>query len=225
MDRMVEHQMRNWELAKSQRLDVGPEASRRVSDFICLSREVGAGAGQIAELVSKRLGWPVFDREILQAMAGDDALSEQVYGSLDERDITWCEEVLRSFLDPKTFKGDFFYKLSKTVLSLARQGSAIFIGRGADLILPADRGLRVRIVAPLTMRISNMARRLSVTEQEARRTIEKLEKLRGEFIQRHFHKDVHDPLRYDLVINLRKMSPDRAAELIVVAQASIQPER
>jgi cytidylate kinase len=152
-------------------------------------------------------------------MAGNDSLRKQVYASMDERDLSWCEEALRSFLDPNAFKNDYFHQLTKTILSLVRQGNAVFVGRGADLILPPDAGLRVRIIAPLEMRIRNLALRQGTSEDQARKDVEKLEMERAQYVRRHFHADVHDDRRYDLVINLRRISPTQAAEIILTSQA------
>ncbi len=51
-------------------------ANRRISrptvarfQNICISREAGAGGGTIARLVGQRLGWKVYDHELLEAIA------------------------------------------------------------------------------------------------------------------------------------------------------------
>jgi len=84
---MVEKQMRNWELAKAQRLTVPEPRRAEVEDFIAISRSVGAGGNSVAVVLGEALGWPVFDKEILQTMAGDDAIRREIYASMDERDI------------------------------------------------------------------------------------------------------------------------------------------
>lgn len=217
MGSIVEQQMRNWELARSQHRDDGQEPPPENTDFICITREFGTNADQIAALVSEKLGWPFFDREIIHAMAGNDRFRELVYASMDEREIGYFEELLHSFLDPGSFRGDYFHELTHTIRSIVRQGSAVFVGHGADMILPPDAGLRVDIVAPMEMRIRNAAERLQVSPEQARREIEKLEKERAGFMRRHFRG--RDSRRYDLVINLRRLSSAAAADLIVAARS------
>lgn len=219
--KLVERQMRNWELARSQRIPSEAEDRPEVEDFVCISRDVGAGANRIVVMLGERLGWPVFDKEILHAMAGDDAIRERIYASMDERDIGWCEETLRVFIQPEFVKNDYFHQLTKTLLSLTRQGSAVFIGRGADLILPRDAGLRVRIVAPLAARTRRMAERRGFSEDEARKEIQRLEEERAGYIRQHFHVDVHDPERYDLVINLARISTIQAVDMIESARETL----
>jgi len=216
--KLVERQIRNWEIARNQRTSSEAEDRPEVEDFVCISRDVGAGANLIGVMLAERLGWPVFDKKILQAMAGDDAIRERIYASMDERDIGWCEETLRALMQPEFVKNDYFHQLTKTLLSLARRGSAVFIGRGADLILPRNTGLRVRIVAPLALRAQHVAERRGVSAEEAGMEVQRLEAERAGYIRKHFHVDVHDPERFDVVINLARMSTIQAVDLIESAR-------
>jgi cytidylate kinase len=211
--RVVERQMRNWELARQQRAGLEPMKRKDVEEFICLSRESGVGAYRIGTLLAKRTGWPVFEKEILHVMAGDNSVRERVYQSMDERDLGWWEEMLRSFMD-RGFKTDYTHELRKNILALARQGSAIFIGRGADLILPRNRGLRVRLVAPLEWRVTQLAERRGLTSADAVKEVQHIDTERAAFIRKHFHVDDRDPIRYDLVINLQRYSVDQVVDLI-----------
>ena len=226
----VERQMRNWELARAQRLEVPLPKRAEVEDFIAVSRQVGASGAEVAAGLAERLDWPVFDKEILDAMAGDDNLRRQVYDSMDERDMGWFEEAARSFMHSEFVKNDYFHQLSKTVLALARQGSAIFIGRGADLILPRDVGLRVRIVAPLETRVKRVAERQDLTEEEAHEKVQRLQEERTQYIRQYFHVNIHDPERYDLTINLQRISPIQAVHLIessrgILAMNQLAPQQ
>jgi hypothetical protein len=215
---MVEKQMRNWELAKTQRLS-RPEPRRpEVEDFVSISRSVAAGGKDVALKLGDALGWPVFDRGILQVMAGDNDIRREIYASMDERDLGWCEESLRSLMQPEFVKNDYFHRLTETVLSIARQGHAVFLGRGTDLILPRHIGFRVRLVAPHDVCIKNFADRHVISLKHAREDIARIEKERAEFIRHHFRTTPDDPLRYDLIISTAMFSPDQAVDLILDAR-------
>ncbi len=222
MAKIVNQQMRNWEFAKSQKTAIETPTVAGVRDFICLSREIGAGGADLGRKLAEKHGWPVFDREVLHFMAGDDQSRENIYTSMDEHDLSWLEEMLRAVLQPDFEKNDYLRQLGKTILSLARQGPAVFIGRGADHLLPRDAGLRVRIIAPLEQRIRTLMQRQSLTEQEAQREIDNLEHERTRFIHKHFRVDVADPHNYDLVLNLAVLSDDSAIDLIDSARRAMQ---
>ncbi|MCO6436763.1 MAG: cytidylate kinase-like family protein [Phycisphaerae bacterium] len=222
LSKLVEKQMRNWELARSQRLAM-PETTRdSVEDFICISRQVGAAGHEVAGLLASRLNWPLFDKELLDTMAGDDAIRRQVYESMDERDVHWFEEMLRSLLQSEFARNDYFRRLSETVLSIARQGSAIFLGRGVDRILPQDRGLRVRLVAPREYRIQRIAGLWRLPPEQAAVEIDRVEADRAEFLKRYFRAEVDDPSRHDLVVSLARFTPVQAVELILGARQVVQ---
>ena len=172
-------------------------------------------------MLGERLGWPVFEKEILHEMAGDDAKREQVYASMDERDMSWCEEVLRSLTQPEFVKNDYFHKLCKTILALARQSCAIFIGRRADLILPRNVGLRARIIAPFSTRIQRLVERRGLSAEAAAQEVERLEEERAGFTRKYFRVDPHDPQSYDLIINLNRFSFREAVDLIMSAHKTL----
>ena len=117
----LERQMRNWELARQQRVERGEGGRPEVEDFITISRQVGLNAESIARELGARLGWPVFGRSLLEAMAGNDEVRRRVYRSMDERDLRWWQESLRSLLEQEFDVNDYFHRLSQTALSLARQ--------------------------------------------------------------------------------------------------------
>src|SRR5262245_1194206 len=101
----IERQLRDWSLARKQ-LSPLPAKARVVHDFITISRSVGCDGDSVAQLVGQKLGWPVFDRKILQTMAGNDAMREEVYRSLDGRDMSWIEEATTAFLHPDFIRND-----------------------------------------------------------------------------------------------------------------------
>lgn len=217
--RLVERQMRNWELARDQRPgDRGPEPTP-VEDFVCISRQVGTDGRKVAGILGDRLGWPVFDREILEAMAGDDDARRQVYESMDQRDLSWWEETLRALMQSEFVRNDYFKRLSETLFSLARQGNCIFLGRGADLLLPADQGFRVRLVAPAPFRVESLAAGRAMTEKESLQQMERLEVERERFFSRHFGIGVDAPDRYDMTINIARFSSKDAVEAILQARS------
>lgn len=219
--KVVERQMRNWELARSQALAAGEtpakEKERSVYDFLTIANDIGGGGGDIGAMIGERLGWPVFDRQILSAMAADDEVRARLYRSMDERDLGWFEETMRSFAHGEFRKYDYFHRLTETLLFLARKSHAVFVGRAADLILPKDKGLRVKVICPYEMRVANFARHAGIPTKEATRQLERIHAERAAFIARHFKIDILDATRFDLLINVSRFTPQQAVEMILLA--------
>ena len=216
--KLVERQMRNWEITRQQKPELpAGETEPEVRQFLTVSRAVGSAGTQVATAVAERLGWPIFDREILQHMAGDDHVRARLYEDMDERDTHWLASVLRVFFKGEHRREDYLPRLGETVLALARLGPAVFTGRGIDYLLPQDRGLRVRLLDSEENRIARLAHERQCNEETARQEIARIERERADYIRQFFGRAKADPTRFDLMINLARVSENDAVELIVTA--------
>lgn len=218
--KLVEKQMRNWELARGQRSASESEARPEVEPFIAISRAAGAidgPAAVIPEQLGQRLGWPVFDKELLLEMAENDRVRQQLYTSLDERDMGWFEENLRALMEGAFKKNDYFHRLVQAVLAIARQGSAVFVGRGTDCILPRERGLCVRITASPHRCAENYAAARGIDLDQAQREVAERRGEASDFIRRHYKVEAHDQNRHDIILNAEQFSTDQIIDLILAA--------
>ncbi len=117
--RAVERRLRNWALAGQQNWISAPaDTKSQATPFVTISRTTGAAGSEVAHVLGTRLDWPVYDREILQAMAGDDDARARLYEQIDERDASWVEETLHWMLRGEVPKEDYFYRLTETVLAI-----------------------------------------------------------------------------------------------------------
>lgn len=216
MEQLVERQLRCWEIGRHQHYETA-ETAGAVRPFVTISNAVGAGGREIADALATRLGWPVFDRNLLNAMAGNDEWRARIYQSLDERDMGWIEQTMRFLLDQRFVRNDYFRILARTVLSLARESSAIFLGRFADLLLPRHVGLRVKIMAPADLCVANFARRMGTDLHDAERSVQRIEQEREAFVAQHFPGMGGDRRRFDLLINSEHFVTGEAVDLIFKA--------
>ena len=96
----------------------------------------------------------------------------------------------------------------------AHHDSAVFLGRGAQFFLPRDRGLAVRIGAPLERRIRWVAQQQQIEYRQAAQMVEQSDRERRDFVQHYFHRDTTDLHLYDLAINLDRVRQEDAVDLI-----------
>jgi hypothetical protein len=183
---------------------------------IAISREAGALGYTVAAEVGHRLGWPVYDREILDKIGEDMRRPPRHLQALDERPVSWLEEFLAGVASQHSVSPDRYLKyLVGAVRGLGQIGRCAIVGRGANFILPAETTLRVRLVASAEDRARVIARRLALTPREAAAWVERAERQRGEFVRRAFRQDVADPRHYDLVLNMSRLSVEEAADVII----------
>lgn len=216
--KIVEKQMRNWEIAREQmRKPPRGAESPGAFHFVTVSRAVGCGGSDVAHRLAEQLGWPCFDKDILHHMAGDDLMRKRLYEKMDTHDTRWLESVLRTLLQGDYRKEDYFQRLSETVLALVSQGPGVFVGRGVDFLLPQERGLRVRFFAPYEQRVAAYAELHHCDKELARAAIAREEHEREELFARHFARQKADPTRFDLLINLGRVSPTDAIAILLMA--------
>src|SRR5215470_2224412 len=65
---------------------------------IAFSREFGAGGTSVAAAVGERLGWPVYDHELVERIARETGLRASLLHSIDERRVSWLRECAEAFL-------------------------------------------------------------------------------------------------------------------------------
>lgn len=169
---------------------------------VCISRQVGVGALEIADLLSGILEYRVVDREILEHMAEDTRVAQKVIELYDERYPGKMSELFSMLISEKTFiKSDYARQLVKTVSALAHTEPTIFVGRGTHLILPRKKVLSVRIVASRQYRIDRLAKILGIPVSDAAKKLTLIDIEQHEFFKTVYHKKGASLDEFDLVIN------------------------
>lgn len=186
---------------------------------ICFSRKIGVGALEVADILGEKIGYRVVEREVLEHIAREADLSEQTVALFDERYPGRMAEFLSLAFGEKAFiKSDYARHLFSVVYSLAGMAPSIFVGRGTHLFLPRDRALAVRCICSKKHRIGRLARMLNVSEQEAEKAVDRVDKEQRDFFKGVYGKKDASPCEFDIIINFDYINrPEAAAD--VVAQA------
>ncbi|MFN0150095.1 MAG: AAA family ATPase [bacterium] len=189
--------------------------------ILTISRDYYCGGESLAKDLALRLGWRVYDKEIVEKIAADRSVETENIKCLDERAYNflqeWCNEV---FLPGYTGQAAFMRGLVHVVMSIVRDGNAVVMGRGANFLVPESKRLAVRLTAPRAWRVENYRRLVGAGAREATHAIEQEDTRRAEFVRRHFGRDPYDPLHYDVVINTEAMSSDAVQRMIITGLAA-----
>lgn len=194
---------------------------------VALSRQPGAGADELGHQVAQRLGYEFFGIEIVDLIARERGIQRELVAGLDEHVRHAIERFVLDGLGnrpPPFDERAYGEQLRRTLATLGQRGMAVVLGRGSAHLLPAERALRVFVVAPRAERVERIAKRLQVGGPEAEARLLRQEAERRAFVQRHFHVDPDDPALYDLVVNTSTLGIDGAADLIVRALHTRFPE-
>jgi cytidylate kinase len=201
---------------------------------VCISGQDGAGAHEAALLVASGLGFRLIDEDIVTRAAVEAGVDRDVVADVEQRKsvLVRLVEGLGSaaigtgyVAAPPDIPGqgqpasEELRGLIRSVIEdTAGAGSAVIVAHAASLALAKrDDVLRVLVTASPQTRERRLAASLGVDEKEAARTVKRSDASRADYIKRFYSISAELPTHYDVVINTDKLTPDRAARLIVQA--------
>jgi cytidylate kinase len=212
MHQLIEEQVRRWEILRKEK------QKDKILPVITLSREPGSGGKLVAKAVADRLGLDLFHQELINAMAENADTTTRVIRTLDERGLSMIEDWVSAAISERHLWPDEVSRLLMRVIgAIGRHGKAIIVGRGANFVLPPENRFRVRIIAPLELRVNRVAETYGVSKKEAKRHVLRTESDRQAFVRKYFHSDIGDPSNYDLILNTGTLSVESAAAAICSA--------
>ena len=133
---------------------------------LLVSRECGSGGSRIARLAGEKLGWEVFDREILDQIAQLAQVREQLLVTVSEKTRALWGEHWPVELGPEDIGYETYLRcLRQVVLTLGHHGDVVLVGRGAHEGGPAGGAGRVRVVAPLEARLRGLTQADGLTAE------------------------------------------------------------
>ena len=183
-----------------------------------------SGSGEeLAREVANALGYSCVDREVLVEASLRYAIPEARLNQILERDPNWWQRFLA---DLKPYRLALQAAFCEIIQAEDRDGIVYHGHLGHELVPHFKHVVRVLLTAPMESRIEQVTARFpKFNEEAARRYIEEIDKARSRRLMALFGADWRDPSRYDLVLNVGRMSVAAAKALIVatVNQEDYQP--
>jgi cytidylate kinase len=169
-----------------------------------------SGSGEeLAEAVAQALGYGCVSREVLIQASLRYGIPEVRLNEIAEKELHWWNRFLQN-LDP------YRLALQAAFCELAESNAIVYHGHLGHELLPDVRHvLKVLLTAPIEMRVQQVQARQKLSAAAARRYVEEMDKARSRRLMTLFGVDWRDPSRYDLVVNLGRMSIAGAKRLIL----------
>ena len=192
---------------------------------ITISRQFGAGGGELGRRTAKALGLPFYDKDLVlrTAMASSGLTPEQVQ--------RWDERVPVTFGFTQSLFDFYNRPLSdklweaqvKAIREIADRESCVIVGRNADFILREfDHCLRVFGHADFEWRVERMSHMMPDTPPEKLRAdIKSVDRARNAYCTRYTGRHYADATNYDLTLCTSRLGIDAALEQILQAAAHI----
>lgn len=194
---------------------------------ITIARGFGSGGKQIGLALSKELGIPCYESQILALASDYSGISREKFAQVDEklRGISILQKLkaapnIDDIVEPtsKKFVSDdnLFSIQTKILRELAKKESCIIIGKCANYVLRDMKNvISVYIEAPRAACLKNVVDKQGVSEEEAHTLIAKTDKYRADYF--HHYTGGHtwtDPVLYDLTLNSYRLGAQKCVALI-----------
>ena len=109
----------------------------------------------------------------------------------------------------------FIEATTKVLKDLYQKGNVVIIGRGANIILADTPGvMHVGLMAPLEVRIQTLMQREHMGRDEAQVYVDELERARVAYFKKFFKVSPDEPTLYHMMLNMDKMEPKTAADVV-----------
>jgi cytidylate kinase len=181
--------------------------------IITIEREYGSGGGEIAHLLSQRLGWKLWDQMLTEEIARLAECPKHVVESREEKNDPLYYRLFKSFLRGsyegsinahklKLVDSESILNITKrVVLHAASTGNCIIVGRGSQHFLEGrDDTLRVFIYAPFEEKVRRLMLR-GKSESEAVELTETVDRDRMDYIQKYFKVEWPSRSIYHIMLN------------------------
>ncbi len=172
--------------------------------IITVSRGTMSGGKALAECLARSLGCACIAREVLLEGAAKLGVSEDRLREGMERSPGLWD---RFSAERRTY----VLACQAALAEHAAQGDFVYHGLAGHLLLrDLPEVLRVRLIAPLELRVKALAEHRRMPREEAERYIAEVDAQRARWTRLMYDVDIGDPGLFDLVLNLEKASLDSA---------------
>jgi cytidylate kinase len=195
---------------------------------ITLSRQFGAGAVALGQMLAQKYGYTFASREIVQQIADKAKVSTDFVLAVEKEAGTRLSRFMTRIISSrgmvsKILQDDSGYIDEKlyldylvlTVVQIADEGNAVIMGRGSQYILRTHpEAIHVLLVDDFENRVARVQKRDNLTREQAARMVAGQDKRRLNLYRQLGKQDYDSPSLYHMVLNMSRLSLDQALELI-----------
>lgn len=210
---------------------------------ITINRELGSGGRTVGRILAQKLGVEFYDKTLIKALQEKYGLSVEKIESLKGKSNNWWSGVKNALFGsservnandyhlaltpchltivpdnplPPTTK-EMFRTETEILKGIADAESCVVAGRsGFYVFRDHPNHFSVLIQATMPFRIERVMRKQNMNEEEAVKTIERIDRMRENYVKEFTGTSRYDTRNYDLVITADGKTEEQIAELIML---------
>ena len=203
---------------------------------ITINRELGSGGRTVGRKLAERLGVSFYDKAVLGVMKDRYNLSaeeiERLKGTghgkwIDVKHTVTGDKGIE-IVTERYYKVDpgsehahetteeMFRTETEILTALAEEESCVVAGRSSFYVFrDHPNHLNILIQASLPHRIARLMRKQNLTEEQARRAIDAVDRMRENYVSAFTGTSRYDARNYHLLISMDDLSEDDAVNIIM----------
>ena len=201
---------------------------------ITINRELGSGGRTVGRKLAEKLGVEFYDKAVIKGLQQEFHLTVEEIEKLKGRKHGWWADFKRVMSvgpgitsnyympkkgdEPEILDTDMVFKTETEILKgIAEDESCVIAGRSGFFVFRNHPNhLSILIQASMPFRLERVMRKQNLTEEAARKTIEKVDKMRENYVKEYTKTSRYDTRNYDLVISADGKTEDQIVEQILM---------
>ena len=186
--------------------------------IITISRQFGAGGGQIGKKVADRLGFYYMDKDVILRSAFDsEGLSPEEIQRYDEKvpfDFGFGQSLFDFYNRPLDER--LFAAQRRAITKEAEKGNCVIVGRNANYILKEfDYSLHVFISASMRFRLKNLKGKMpDYSDDRILEEMRSVDKKRRKYCTYYTNTEFGDADFYDICLRSSTLGIDKCVDII-----------
>lgn len=190
---------------------------------INIGRQLGSGGRTVGEIIARRLGVKLYDKELINLAARESGICSEFFEKADEKESRGVISTVVGYLRApfvgddggvtNVLSNDALFKIQSDVIRKVAAGeSAVFVGRCADYILREHpRCVNIFVSASREDRIERLVRTRRLTPEAAEQLMDSTDEKRADYYNYYSNRTWGAAATYHLCIDSSVLGIDGTA--------------
>ena len=201
---------------------------------ITINRELGSGGRTVGLKLAEKLGVQFYDKAVVKAIEEKYNLNVEEIEKLKGKKHNWWSDLRRVVsvgggimgvpyysvsegkVTVKTTTDEMFKTETQILKGIAEEESCVLAGRSGFFVFrDHPNHLSILIQASMESRIKRLMGKQNLSEAESRKTINKVDEMRENYVNRYTGTSRYDTRNYDIVLRADGKTEDELVDIIM----------
>lgn len=201
---------------------------------ITINRELGSGGRTVGLKLAEKLGVQFYDKAVVEAIEEKYNLNVEEIEKLKGKKQNWWSDLKRVVsvgggimgvpyysvsegeVTVKTTTDEMFRTETQILKGIAEEESCVLAGRSGFFVFrDHPNHLSILIQASMESRIKRLMGKQNLSETGARKTINKVDEMRENYVNRYTGTSRYDARNYDIVLRADGKTEDELVDIIM----------